>query len=267
MAVSLTVTPAADVSQPNVLNVTGLDPSTTVVRFRRAHGTTVEDIPGSWVATANAVSYSDYLYPLDIPVTYMVYDSEYTEPPLATSTPTAPVPSMGRPWVRDLVFPALRYAAVTIVETGDRLRAGRVSPYYVMAQSYAVTVGDVRSASAGTLQLFCTSHADRDTVLYAMSTGNPCALRVPSTCRAVVDEMYFAPVDITETRFGPDGKCLLSVDYVEVNLSDVATFQPVNYGTQTQNATASDMRYSGLSAAFYGRTYADMYLSPTGVAP
>jgi hypothetical protein len=172
------------------------------------------------------------------------------------------------------VFPALRYAAVTIVETGDRMRAGRVTPYYVMAQPYAVTVGDVRSASAGTLQLLCQSHADRDAVLYSMSTGNPCALRVPATCRTVIDEMYFAPIDITETRLGSAGKCLLSVDYVEIDLSDVTTFQPVSYGAQTQNAAAANLKYgsllpspSGLSLAFYGKTYADMYLSPTGIAP
>lgn len=275
MAVTLTVTSATSMSEANVLNVTGLPAANTVVRFRRVRGSIVEDIPGSFVATANAVRYLDYLYPLDESVSYLVYDSVWTEPPLAASGPTTPVSSQGRPWIRDLVFPALRYAAVTIVETGSRLRAGRISPFYVMAQPYAVTVGDVRSASTGTLQLLCTSHADRDAVLYAMSAGNPCALLVPAPCRTLVDEMYFAPVDITETRFGFSGSCVLSVDYVEVDLSDVATFQPITYGTQTQNAiAANNMTYgslipspTGLSLAFYGKTYADMYLSSTGIAP
>ena len=274
MAIAVTVVAAATPAQPNTITVTGLTPTTTVVTFRRTYGTTLEDIPGAWVANASGVvTYTDYLYPLDLPVTYQVFSSDGLTL-LATSAPSTPVPSGGRPWIRDLIFPALRYAPVTIVEVGDRTRAGRISPYWVMAQPYAVTIGDVRSGSVGTLQLYCASHAERDTVLYAMSTGNPCALQVPAGCRAVIDPMYFAPQDITETRFGSAGKCLLTVDYTEVDLSEVATFQPVTYGVQTQNAAAAAVLYgsllpnpSGLSLAFRGKTYTDMYLSPTGIAP
>jgi hypothetical protein len=271
---TLTVTPASSISAPNVLNASGIAAGVTVVRFRRAHGSKVEDIPGSFVVTGGTASYSDYLYPLDEPVTYMLYDNVWTEPPLATAAPTPAVSSQGKPWITDLVFPGLRYTDVIVAATGDRVRAGRISPYYVMAQPYAVTVGDVRSASTGTLQLFCRSHAERDRVLYAMSSGNPCALRVPVACRTVVDEMYFAPMDVTETPFGSRGACVLSVDYVEVDLADVTTYQPVTYGVQTSNAAAASLLYgsllpspTGLSRQFYGKTYADMYLSSTGIAP
>lgn len=278
MAVTITVTPAGTVAAANVLNVAGLTAGSTVITFRRGDADgTITDIAGSWIADANGkVTYADYLYPVDLATTYYVYDSTRVTL-LATSATVAPVPSQGTPWIRDVIFPALRYTSVRIVDVTGRLRAGRVTPYYVTAQSYPVTTGDVRSASTGQLQLLCHDHAERDRVLYAMSTGNPVALRVPQPCRVVIDEMTFTPVDIAETRVNASGACLLTVDFVEVDITEVSAYQPVTYGVQTQNATAAGILYgglppsvpapSGLSAAFVGKTYADMYLSPTGIAP
>jgi len=277
MAVAITVTPATSMSEANVLSVTGLVDN-DVVTFRRLDEGTpgLVNIPGSFVVVNDAVSYADYMYPLDRATTYYVYDSTGTVL-LATSATVAAVPSGGTPWIRDVVFPALRYSSVRIVDVTGRVRAGRITPYYVVGQTMAVTAGDVRSGSTGQIHFLCQSHAERDEVIYAMSTGNPVSLRVPAECRVIIDEMIFAPVDISEARFSTGGACVLTVDFVEVDLSEVATFQPVTYGMQTQNAAAAGLLYgglppkvpapSGLSLNFLGKTYADMYLSPTGIEP
>lgn len=278
MAVAITVAPATSMSGANVLTITGLVDNDVVTLRRWDEGDPgVTLIPGAFVADANdMVTYADYMYPLDRASTYYVYDSTGTVL-LATSTTVPAVPSGGTPWIRDVVFPALRYSPVRIVDVTGRVRAGRVTPYYVIGQPMAVTAGDVRSGSTGQIHFLCQSHAERDAVLYALSTGNPVSLRVPAECRVVVDEMVFAPVDVSEARFSTSGSCVLTVDFIEVDLSEVATFKPVTYGVQTQNAAATGLRYgglppgvpapTGLSLNFLGKTYADMYLSPTGIAP
>ena len=193
--------------------------------------------------------------------------------PLGSAT-SGPVPSGGVPWIRDAVFPDMHYAPVCIVDVTDRTRAARITPYYVSATPGAVTAGDVRSSSNGTLTLLCRSHAERDVTIHAMSTGSPCQLRVPAACRAVVDEMLFAPLDIGETRYGVAGACLLTVDFLEVDASELATFKPVTYGVQKQNATAAGLQYgtlgppaTELALQFVGKSYRHMYLSPTGIEP
>lgn len=286
MAATITVTTAADPTKANVLAVAGLAGG-TIVTLRRAYGSapTVETIPGTLQADGSgALSYSDYLYPLDTPVTYRLYNSDGSAL-LATSSPSGSVQSGGQPWIRDLVFPALRIAPVRIIDITGRTRAARIQPFYVVARPYAVTVGDVRSGSTGSIQLYCQSHAERDAVLFATSSGNPCSLKLPTECHDVFDDMLFAPMDITEARIGTDGACVLTVDFVEVDMTDVATFQPVTYGIQQQNAAAAALKYgtldtaqggpSGLCDAFdligaapgHPGTYTDMYLSPTGIAP
>jgi hypothetical protein len=277
MAVAITVSPAGAPANPNTVTVTGL--VDTAVIFKRyytpaAGGSAVyEPIPGQYVVAAGAVTYKDYLYPLDTPVSYVVYKSDGVTP-LATSTPAPAVASGGKPWIRDVMFPALRYSDVRIIDLPSRLRAGRVAVNYVIADPYAFTVGDVRSAPSGTLQLYCTGHTERDRVLNVLSTGNPVQLRIPVACQTMFDEMLFTPLDVTETRWGGSGACILSVDYVETGWTQVAPFQPVTYAAQTQNAATAGLKYgslgppaTGLAAAFVGKTYVDMYLSPTGIAP
>lgn len=274
MAVTIVVVPATNASQPNQVQVSGPEIASAVVRLRRVVGGSIEDIGGAFLVDATGTfTYLDYLYPFDAETIYQVYDSTGTTL-LAESAPVPAVPSEGTPWIRDLIFPSLRYAAVTIVDVTNRMRAGRVTPYWVTAQTYAVTAGDVRSGSIGQLIILCHSHEERDRVLYSMSTGNPCVLRVPTPCRVVVDEMYFTPQDITENRYGIGGACILTVDFVEVDASDLATFRPVIYSTQTANAAGAALLYgsllpspTGLSAAFYGYSYSDMFISPTGIAP
>ena len=275
MAVVVTVTTAGNATQPNVVNVTGIAAGTSVITIKRSYSPTVAAVPvgGPIVVAAGAASYSDYLYPFDVPVTYDVYDS--TGATWLGSATAGPVPSMGLPWIHDAVFPGARHAPVIIVDVTDRTRAARITPYYVSATPGAVTAGDVRSSSNGTLTLYCRSHAERDVTIDAMSSGSPCQLRVPGPCRAVVDEMLFAPLDIGETRYGVAGACLLTVDFLEVDPSELATFKPVTYDIQTQNATAAGIEYGKLtpppatemSAAFVGKTYRDMYLSATGITP
>jgi len=273
MAVAVAVTAATSAAGPNVVTVTGLTPG-QIVTFVRSTPTGSERIAGQFTADAGGiVAQPDYLYPFDEPTVYHVYDAAGITL-LASSAPVPAVPSGGTPWIRDVIFPSLRYAPVTIVDVTGRNRAGRINPYHVVAQTYAITTGDVRSGSTGQLILACRSHAERDTVLYAMSTGNPCSLRIPAPCQVVIDEMTFAPLDIDEARLGTAGACVLTVDFIEVDPSEVATFTPISYAVQTQNAAAAGMKYgsllpapSGLSLAFLGKTYRDMYLSPTGIAP
>ena len=273
MAIIVTVNAATEASEPNAVTVTGLTAGQQVI-FMRAYSGIVERIAGVFTADGSGIiAQPDYLYPFDVAVTYLVYDTTGTTL-LGQSTATPAVPSTGFPWIRDVVFPALRYSAVRIVEVSDRTRAARVNQYSVVAQPFAITTGDVRSASFGTIVLYCTSHEDRDNVLFAMSTGNPCLLRIPTACQVVIDEMTFTPLDITEARIGANGACLLTVDFVEVQLSEVGTFQAITYATQTANASAEALNYgsllpapTGLSLNFVGKTYRDMYVSPTGIRP
>jgi hypothetical protein len=274
MAIAITVDGASNASEPNAITVTGLTPLTQQVVFMRSYGGELERIAGTWTADAGGVvAQPDYLYPFDVPIVYLVYDSTVTTL-LAQSAVVAAVDSDGMPWIRDVIFPSLRYSSVRIVDVTGRTRAGRINPYYAVAQPMAITTGDVRSGSTGSLQLYCVSHEDRDTVLFALSTGNPCLLRIPAACQVVIDEMAFAPVDIAETRMGTGGACLLTVDFLEVELSEVGAFQGITYAQQTDNAAAANIKYgsvtpppSGLSLAFAGKTYRDLALSPTGIAP
>lgn len=274
MAVAITVTPAGSALNANRVQVTGLAAVQVVVLYRQHEGET-ERIPGTFTATSGGVAQlDDYLYPFDVPIQYVVYDSTETNV-LATSAVVPAVPSGGMPWINDVVFPGIRRATVTIVDVLDRTRPGRVSTYSVAAQQYPIAIGDVRLGSTGSLQLLCRSHAERDNVIYALSSGNPCVLRIPTACQVVVDEMTFSPLDIRETRLSTSGACLLGVDYVEVEIGDVGSYVPVTYGAQTTNAAAASLLYgtlnpppaTGLSANFKGKTYKDMYLSQTGIRP
>jgi len=275
MAAVVTVTTATDASLPNIVNVTGIDVGTNVITMTRRYGSEPEQPIGGAIvvnATTHAASYEDYLYPFDTPTTYAVYDST-GQVPLGSAV-AGLVPSTGWPWIRDAVYPAQRYTTVCIVDITDRTRAGRITPFYVNAVPGAVTAGDVRSASNGTMTLLCRSHAERDVVLDAMSSGSPCQLRIPAACQSVVDEMLFAPLDIAEARYGTSGACLLTVDFLEVDPGQLATFKPVTYGVQSTNAVAAALEYgkigppaTELALQFVGKTYRDMYLSPTGIEP
>lgn len=273
MAIAVTVNGAEHASEPNAVTVTGLAANQQVI-FMRSYSGKIERIAGvSTADNAGTVGAPDFLYPFDVQIIYLVYQTDGVTL-LGQSAPVPAVPSEGTPWIRDVLFPALRYSSVRIVDVTDRNRIGRVNQYAVVGQPYAITTGDVRSASVGTLMLYCVSHEDRDNVLYAMSTGNPCLMRIPQACQVVVDEMTFTPLDIREDRIGSNGACLLTVDFVEVALSDVGAFRGITYATQTANANAENLKYgqlkpppSGLSLNFVGYTYRDLYLSPSGIRP
>lgn len=266
MAVAITVTTAIDPTKPHTINVTGAAAG-AVFTLTREYGTKAETLRGTLIASAGGTaSRTDFMYPLDTPVRYVLRDSA-TGAIVATSALVPAVDSGGFPWVRDMMFPESRYSPIRIVTVLSRRYAGRVTPFTLINQRYPVTVGDVRSASDGSLLLFCTSHAERDRVIDALSSGNPCSLRVPPACQVVIDEMLFTPLDIDEEMFGSNGANLLTVDFIEVSPSELPPFQAITYGVQTQNAAVAAMTYAGLKTAFAGHTYADLYYSQTGIAP
>jgi len=222
-------------------------------------------IAGHYTDNTPVLFVEDYLYPLDTTFAYELLDATNTLV-LDKSANVGPVPSGGYPWIKDLIYPAQRIARTVIVDITDRTYGGRITPYYLVANKYPVTVGDVRSASTGTLTVLCRTHAERDEVIEALSSGGPCQLRTP--CSTVVDDMYFTPGDINEARVGITGACMLAVDFTEVSPTDIAPFRAVSYAQQTQNAiAASAMKYSGLRDAFAFHTYRDMALSQSGIAP
>lgn len=267
-----TITEATSPTSPTRVRVSG--PAVvygTSYQLFRIVGSTYEPVPGTYVAShstsgPDSLIVDDWWFPLDTPYFYQLMDETGTVTidvsPLADA-----VPSGGTPWLRDVIYPSNRVSPATIVDVTNRVRPGRVTPYYQVQQQYAVTFGDVRSGSNGTLTLLCHSHAERDEVIYALSSGSPVSLRIPAPCRVVVDEMYFTPVDIEETRFGTNGACVLTVDFVEVQVTDIPPFQAISYGIQTGNADAAGMDYDDLRSAFTARTYADLFLSQTGIAP
>jgi hypothetical protein len=242
---------------------------TSYQMFRIVDGTTYEPIPGTFVAAAGTpptLVVDDWWYPLDTSYVYQLMDATGTVIIDQSSNADA-VPSGGMPWIRDVIYPANRVSPLRIVDVTGRMRAGRVSPYYQMQQKYPVTIGDIRSASAGTLTAFCYSHVERDDVIQALSSGSPVQLRVPPPCRVVVDEMYFTPIDIEETRFGRSGACVLTIDFIETQVTQLPPFQAVSYGVQTTNADAASMDYEDLRGVFMLHTYQDMSESQTGIAP
>lgn len=258
--------------QPRRLDITG--PSIVIgreYRLRRHVGNVYEPVAGPNVATeyttlVDVLIVFDYLYPLDRIYTYELLDS--TGATLLDVSPPIPATSSeGTPWVRDTVYPSTRISAMTIVDVTGRIRAGRVNVFTQIAQQYPVTIGDVRSSSAGTITALCRSHAERDQLIRALSSGSPCQLRVPASCGHVVDEMYFTPTDIDESRLGKAGACLLTIDFVEVQYTELASFMAIAYAVQTANAAAAAMNYNGLRSAFTYLDYAAMTNSPSGIAP
>ena len=215
---------------------------------------------------AGTVSYSDFLYPLDTPLRYAARDSTGSTV-LAISALVPPVASVGFPWVRDTMFPESRASAVRIVTVHSRRYAARVTPFTVINQKYPVTAGDVRSGSDGSIVFFCLNHHERDVLIEALSSGNPCWLRIPPRCQVAFDEMVFTPLDIDEEMFGANGSNILTVDFLEVSPSELAPYRAVDYGIQTANAAGAAMTYGQLEQAFVGHTYSDLYYSETGVAP
>lgn len=273
MATVVTFTTPSDPSGPAVVTVTGIPAGQMSIVLDRMVGTTASRFAGTFPVSGGTALIADYLYPLDTPFSYAVYGSD-GQTFLASSAVGSPVLSGGYPWIRDVMYPSLRYASVTIVDDGSPVRAGRVTDYELVGVSLPVTAGDVRSGRRATLQLLAKDHKERDTIVFALSTGNPCQLRVPSECLFNVDEYLFTPTDVTETRIGKGPACVLSVDYIEVSPVQVPPFQAITYAVQTQNALAEGLVYgtlgppaTGLAANFVGKTYLDMTLSPTGIRP
>jgi len=237
--------------------------------LRRVVGTLHESLVGPIVADAYVdgtpvLFVEDYLYPLDTVYAYELLDATNVNV-LDRSQDVGPVPSGGYPWLKDLIYPAQRSARISIMDITDRTYAARFTPYYLVGAKYPITAGDVRSASTGTLTVLCRSHTERDDTIEALSSGGPVQLRTP--CGTVIDDMFFTPGDIAETRLGVTGACALSIDFTEVSPTDIAPFRAISYATQTQNAIAAGMKYAGLRDAFVYHTYRDMSLSQSGIAP
>ena len=270
---AIEVFPAQIPTQPHRLELSGLTAG-QVVTFRRLVGSIRTDIGGQHIATAGGTyTYDDYLYPLDTPLSYEVWDSTRTMW-IMSSTLVPAVNSLGFPWIRDTIYPNVRSSPLIIVDLDPRERPGRIAAFFPIGQSLPLTTGDVRSASSGTLTAFCRDHAERDRLIYALSSGNPCQLLVPNKCTKCIDPMNFAPQDVSETRVGTNGACIITIDFQEVVVSDVKAFQPIVYSVQTANAAGSALKYgsltpvpSGLSLAFMNKNYRDVYYSQTGIAP
>jgi hypothetical protein len=265
LAIFSTVTAPATNADPILIDVTGLYAG-QVVQVWRTVGNAKERVLG--VATADAAGalhMTDHLYPFTSEVGYLIFNALGTE--VIHTTATVRTPASLFPVIRDAQLPELFWSRVLIVDVTNRVRQGRVTVYRIVSEFYPVTVGDIRDASEGVLTLFCLDHADRDRVIETLSSGGPCVLRIPAPCRRVVDDMYFTPVDITEARWGDNGRCILTVDFVEVGGTAIPEYRAVTYDAQSTAADGVAMDYDGLERNFAGLTYNDMYLSPNGISP
>ena len=261
----VTATVPDRVGPPVVVTVTGLAPGQIVIIYRVV-GTTVEKRASSVTADPSGVAtWRDFHYPFGTSVVYTVNNADETEE-LARSEPVSTPDSLA-PWIRDTVVPDALAVATVIVDITQRLYGGRVSVYRIVSAKYPVTIGDIRQASEGRLTLLCRSHDDRDRTIATLSTGNPCSLRVPAACRSAVDDMYFTPLDIAESRFGQNGMCLLDVSFVEVEGPMLPEYRAVSYASQTSNATTNDVTYAVLAQNFLGRSYVDLFFSSNGITP
>lgn len=242
-----------------------------LVRMRNGYAWPGERVPGQHIADANGgVVVKDFLFPVDEDFAYALYDT-YTSTLTSYEYPARwlNIPSNGVPWISDAVLPEKYNFNCTIIDDVNRVYPARVSQYAVVGQRFAITAGDVRSGWSGTLRLFAYNVGRPDAWIEAMSTGNPCLLRLPYSCKyRWLHEMYFTPLDINESRWGSQGRgYILDVDYVTVDIGDSAAYQTVTYALQTDNADAATMDYADLALNFAGRSYADLYLSQTGTAP
>lgn len=260
------LTVAATPHQPVVVAISGASAGQVLTLVRERSNGVQSRVPGTLIANSSGdVALNDWLYPVDGLFRYLVYDSLGTTL-LLTSAYTS-VPSGGFPWITDTVYSEAGNVAVRIVDFPSKTYPGRITPYTVVGTKYPVTVGDIRSGAQGTIRLLTLDHVERDMLLRALSFGTPCRLRVPAACAGMVDEMYFAPLDVTEAPVGSGTMSIMDVDYVEVAGADAAAFQAGTYAIQTANADAAGMTYAGLTTAFTGKTYRELYLSPTGIAP
>lgn len=259
---------------PFVITLSGISSAFPVVTLWRM-GQAVELVQGTPLVldvSGGGVIY-DALYPLAGPFGYSLRDGTGTflmdyagpfDPPVPTGD------EAGKPQVMDVITPGLR-SAMEVIDVTGRLRAGRVSVYSTIGVRGYTTVGDARLLSSGTLGVLFRSHAERDRILAALSTGGPCVLRVPAGCQVKLDEMWFTPLDVAEERVGRTGAGTLSIDFVEVEAAPARPLPPstraVTYAEQTTNAASAGQTYADMSLVFTGYTYTDMSLSRTGIAP
>lgn len=259
---------------PFVVTISAVSAFYPVVTLWRV-GITTELVQGTPLVldATGAGTVVDALYPLSGAITYELHDSAGTVV-LDTAGPfDPPQPTgedAGKPQIID-VTQSTRRSAIEVIGVTGRLRRGRVSVFETVGVSGFTTVGDVRLLSAGTLGILFRSHAERNRIIAALSSGGPVVMRVPADCWPMLDEMWFAPQDISEEPTGRQGAGVLSVDFVEVAGSPTRPLPPsvhvITYAEQTANATSAAMTYEGLALAFTARNYAAMSLSRTGIAP
>lgn len=270
---TMTVTQPSIYGDPYTITIAGVSATYPVITVWRA-GSQTELVQGTpLVLAAGAGVVKDALYPLDAPFTYELRNGDGSVL-LDTAGPFTPPPpsgdEAGRPQLIDVTYTARR-SAVEVIDVTNRTRRGRVTVFQTVGVAAFTTVGDVRLLSEGTLAILFRSHAEREDIIATLSSGGPVVMRVPAGCQVKLDEMWFAPGDIIEERFGVHGAGVMSVDFTEVQGTPTRPLPPsvhvISYGDQKANAAAAGQDYAGQKAAFAGATYEAMRLSATGIAP
>lgn len=163
----------------------------------------------------NAVVW-DYEAPINIPVTYTA--TVYTDPDtqLGQSDGIEVTWQTTQTWLKDPLEP-VRNMPVTIRDMSQYTYDHRAGVHVVLGRPDAVTVGDIRSAAAGTVIFHTRTRDEYDRFQYLTSSGH--ALLLQDDQDSGIGSMYLAALGTTEERViptAPDTQRFFSIDYQEV---------------------------------------------------
>jgi hypothetical protein len=181
----------------------------------------------------------------------------------ATSDP-ATVPGMpgGFALLRSVLRPDVQWMPVTFIDEEGTEYPTSSTAFEVVGSHDLVVVGDVRRRRRGTFVFGPRTVAEADELVFLLRDGIPFLLRLCPHGGGVWRDTMFYALNVTETRFGYEGKRLVIVDYQSVDFVEGDTEVP----------PAGTWLYSDLAAntdaTVYGaippvrRDYLDLVLHP-----
>lgn len=194
---TITATPSTE-GQPRVLiEITGMvepgamhrlvriDPSGFQSDVRTT-STGLDHIGGTWAGM-------DYEMPLGVEVTYRLIEPGVIAPyPEATTTADSDGPWLIHPGEPNLSAPI---RLLTMTDTGWRARTAALD---VIGRADPMVVTSVMARRHGTMQLAVKVGSERSGVYEVFRDGSVLLLRVPQHCKPMLDDFYFATLDVRE---------------------------------------------------------------------
>lgn len=151
--------------------------------------TTVRGGSAATITTTNA-SVDDYEFPPGVLLTYRV--RTYTAASVLVDTFTATITQdLTKVWLKVPAAPFLN-TAVTVVDRSEITRRSRTGLFDVVGRTLPVSVGDVASGRAFSLQLLTNTAGEEDDLDYLFASGEIVFLQLPSTVKHFPGGYYTA---------------------------------------------------------------------------